>query len=312
MKPKKLAYFKFFHNDWQNSLAVRSMTASERGVYLSALVVQATFGFVPSDISRMARLMDLDQKEVRKAWPVVAKQFTNIESDGNGGYINERLSQIIGAIENESNGKSAGAQKANAKRWNSDSDRVSDTDSVSDSDSDSLSDTISDQNPTHSLTLRAYDSDSVSSSGDKFVLPKPANDHLGEGCPTFCDFYALWPRRVGRKEAYKAYHRHVPSSLKHNTLMRGSAKALSAGGILHGRPLDKMPYPATWINGSDWYDQSGDLLGQQPESPFTPEQLKEESFNPGDGWEKKYVTTTRTLPGGGEEKKQIFQGWVRK
>jgi uncharacterized protein YdaU (DUF1376 family) len=74
----------------------------------------------------------------------------------------------------------------------------------------------------------------------------------------FLEFYALYPRKVGKKAAEKAY--------------RKAAKDTSAGTILDGlrrwipawHDPQYVPYPATWLNRGGWDDQVGLSNGQAP------------------------------------------------
>lgn len=100
----------------------------------------------------------------------------------------------------------------------------------------------------------------------------------------FDDFWLLWPRRVARKDAMKAWHRLTPSQ---------QTKALDAlvdwRTIFAQRDEDKVPHPATWLNGERWEDelpreyrqqaarqseqqerrQEGETTARQPRPPMT-------------------------------------------
>jgi len=89
--------------------------------------------------------------------------------------------------------------------------------------------------------------------------PKPEyeTDPLGKLNPGFCEFYAIWPRRVKRKDAFRAYLKMVKSDSDHELLVTKTRQAVA--GIFASRQLDKVPHPSTWINSLDWKDDTADL-----------------------------------------------------
>src|SRR5690606_34835642 len=86
--------------------------------------------------------------------------------------------------------------------------------------------------------------------------PKPEyeTDPLGKLNPGFCEFYAIWPRRVKRKDAFRAYLKMVKSDSDHELLVTKTRQAVA--GIFASRQLDKVPHPSTWINSLDWKDDT--------------------------------------------------------
>src|SRR5690606_25001805 len=115
--------------------------------------------------------------------------------------------------------------------------------------------------------LRASVSDSVSVSvsassktRDLKAGSKPkatGSDHLGKSDAKFCEFYDLYPRKINRKDAYSAYLKQVSGDDDHANLIRATKAAVD--GLFSGRPSDKIPYPAVWINKRNWQDDTADL-----------------------------------------------------
>jgi DNA replication protein DnaC len=66
----------------------------------------------------------------------------------------------------------------------------------------------------------------------------------------FDDFWLLYPRRVAKKDARKAWDRLTPS----NQLAALVAIA-SWRSIYLAREPDRIPHAATWLNGERWEDE---------------------------------------------------------
>ena len=69
--------------------------------------------------------------------------------------------------------------------------------------------------------------------------------------PTFEDFWTLYPRRVAKRDALKAWAK-VPAS-EHLAVVIATA-AWRRVWLKRGE-LDYIPYPATWLNGWRWEDE---------------------------------------------------------
>lgn len=71
-----------------------------------------------------------------------------------------------------------------------------------------------------------------------------------EPAATFDDFWLLYPRRVAKKDARQAWWKLTPAN---------QVKALDAlidwRRIYAARDDDKIPHPATWLNGERWEDE---------------------------------------------------------
>lgn len=69
--------------------------------------------------------------------------------------------------------------------------------------------------------------------------------------PGFADFYAMYPRKKSRVDAIRAWTKQKPP-----------LDAVMIALVWHieewdqeGRPIDKVPYPASWLNGRCWEDE---------------------------------------------------------
>lgn len=66
----------------------------------------------------------------------------------------------------------------------------------------------------------------------------------------FADFWLLYPRRVAKKDAQKAWNR-IPDAL-HIRIFT----ALVAWRIVwRDKDAEYLPYPASWLNGERWEDE---------------------------------------------------------
>lgn len=67
----------------------------------------------------------------------------------------------------------------------------------------------------------------------------------------FAEFYAAYPRKVGRGEAEKAWRKAVKHAAPQAII--NAAKRYAASR--HGQDSKFTPYPATWLNQKRWEDE---------------------------------------------------------
>ncbi len=96
---------------------------------------------------------------------------------------------------------------------------------------------------------------SKQSGSDARVEPEP---------PGFLEFWGLYPRRVGKAAARRAWKRAKPPMGKVRETLGWQVKAEG------WRDLSYVPHPATWINGGRWDDAPGSLPGPKPRNGLTP------------------------------------------
>lgn len=75
---------------------------------------------------------------------------------------------------------------------------------------------------------------------------------------TFAEFWDLYPRRVGKMAATKAYQ-HALGVDTHQAIMAGLARFkdwLKRNNV----PEDKTPHPSTWLNAGRWMDEDAKRL----------------------------------------------------
>jgi uncharacterized protein YdaU (DUF1376 family) len=106
----RLAMMPWFPRDF--IAATRAMRIAERCAYRELLDFQWELGVLPSDVSRLARLIGFTDAEFADAWPGIQHKF--VERDG--GLVNERLEEHrVRALEQRDKKRRA-AETTNAKR----------------------------------------------------------------------------------------------------------------------------------------------------------------------------------------------------
>lgn len=77
------------------------------------------------------------------------------------------------------------------------------------------------------------------------------NTETGEiAAADFSDFWLLYPRRVAKKDALKAWARMTP-----NQQMAALTACVNWRRVWANKDIDYLPYPATWLNGERWDDE---------------------------------------------------------
>ena len=73
---------------------------------------------------------------------------------------------------------------------------------------------------------------------------------LPEAAPSFEDFWLLYPRRVAKKDAWKAWGKLTPDQHLQAVVACASWRRIWAG-----MELNFIPHPATWLNGWRFEDE---------------------------------------------------------
>lgn len=68
--------------------------------------------------------------------------------------------------------------------------------------------------------------------------------------PDFADFWCLYPRRVAKKDALKAWSRMKPEQQ-----LAAIVACAAWRKVWAGKDLDYLPYPASWLRGERWEDE---------------------------------------------------------
>lgn len=68
--------------------------------------------------------------------------------------------------------------------------------------------------------------------------------------PSWDDFWTLYPRRVAKKDALKAWGKLRPAQQ-----MAAIVACAAWRKVWSGKDLDYLPYPASWLRGERWDDE---------------------------------------------------------
>lgn len=85
--------------------------------------------------------------------------------------------------------------------------------------------------------------------------------------PGFRDFWALYPRRVAKQDAIRAWKPQFDADLNLRQRMLDELRWQTAHAWVD-TPLDKIPYPASWLNGKRWEDERQLTNGHAKQRPF--------------------------------------------
>jgi uncharacterized protein YdaU (DUF1376 family) len=112
--------FQFYPRDWLSDSKVLSMTASERGIYITLLCFCWLDKTIPDDIPQLAQLCGISVAEMEASWPAVKRCFK--KANPTGRLYNKRLAQERKAQKQRTASHSAAGEKGAKKRWNKSND----------------------------------------------------------------------------------------------------------------------------------------------------------------------------------------------
>ena len=96
----------------------------------------------------------------------------------------------------------------------------------------------------------------------------------------FSDFWGMYPRRVAKKDARKAWQKI--STNQHNQILTA---LFEWSRIWKDRgEIEFIPYPASWLNGERWEDEY-----PPHHRPYTARQYVQEQSKPADEKERKLI-----------------------
>lgn len=90
----------------------------------------------------------------------------------------------------------------------------------------------------------------------------------------FPAFWSLYPRRVGKQAAIKAWSHQIRGTADATSNLMLQVMAALRWQVDHifvYRELERIPHPATWLNGKRWEDEQQESLvlpnGHPPAAP---------------------------------------------
>lgn len=86
---------------------------------------------------------------------------------------------------------------------------------------------------------------------EKNKKTRPQAAAVSEVDAIFDRFYSAYPRKKNKPAAFRAWRKHVKTVDDTRRVSAGLKRDMSEWDR-EGRPPEKVPYPATWINALDW------------------------------------------------------------
>jgi uncharacterized protein YdaU (DUF1376 family) len=233
---KNAPAFQFYARDWLADAEVRLLTLEQRGAYIDLLAYCWERDGLPTDAEKLRKLIGATSKEAARVLPAVLPFFT--ESDGL--YRNGKLDKVREKSDNHSAKQSARAKS----RWDKEKNATA----------------LPTRMPACNALIADADANAVEDSntsparGRDLAFPKPANDLLGERCPSFVAFYSAYPKKSGRRDAYAAWHKLHPSAELQETINQ-HVDAMKGTWDWRKEDGQYVPSPAAYINKARWTDE---------------------------------------------------------
>lgn len=104
----------------------------------------------------------------------------------------------------------------------------------------------------------------VTPRGDTAMSPEPSLNHqeltlaqLPLSVPEtsrFEEFWKVWPKRVGKRAAFKAYERALKRA-SHEQILQGAQDMAALWMLMSEQDRQYVPYPERWLNADRWADE---------------------------------------------------------
>lgn len=245
-----LPWYKWYH-DWYRKESRIELNLAERGLYRECLDLHYQEGSIPANLTVLRRWINVDKDEFDKAWPKVSKHFTSSQNDDSRLVNSRALKELKKLLENSSNQALKGRKGGLAKGKKLNKTTTSGSKATA-KPLPSRGKNPAKPNPGHKDT----DTDTESPLPPKGV----------SWADRFDEWWSLWPKKTAKPDAKKAYLRLV---------VNGKAKPEQADDLkpfpdfdsrhaqlveatkgwaleFARRDIDKVPYPATFLNRLDW------------------------------------------------------------
>jgi uncharacterized protein YdaU (DUF1376 family) len=117
MKAKEKApSFPFYPKDFLASSNVCAMSLAQKGAYVLLLSYQWLDGSIPSDLAKIARLIGVGERDIKRLWPELAPCFVSVPEHPDR-LINPRLEEIRAEKNAFHEGRKKGGSKGAQSRW---------------------------------------------------------------------------------------------------------------------------------------------------------------------------------------------------
>jgi hypothetical protein len=103
-------------------------------------------------------------------------------------------------------------------------------------------------------------------------LPRAALAEPPPPKPGFDDFWPLWPRKVKKADAQRAWEKAVGKKHADPVVIVEACAAYAARCGATGQDPNFIPYPATWLNGEQWNDDLDAVMPLRRQNSYQPYQ----------------------------------------
>lgn len=254
-------YFKFYPSDWLESDTVQGMPLDIEGAYIRILSAMWRRGGKLANKPHVLRnILKSGPTKTRKIMAALEHEFGVIYLDGEH-YFNNRMNKEMNIFSEKSKKNSENV----SKRWANENKK--------EEKAAKKPNKINDSNDTN--VLRTYyhtdsdtdlDSDIDLLKKDKKPLTgKPVDvdpDKLlnGERLECFAEFYAQYPKKVGRKAAETKFCSKVKTRSLFDQIMFALSRQLQTDK--YKGPVQYIPAPAAWLNQERWLDDLNALQNE--------------------------------------------------
>lgn len=79
----------------------------------------------------------------------------------------------------------------------------------------------------------------------------------------FREFYRVYPRKVGKLDAEKAFRQMTSRGYEPEAIING-AKKFAAIVAAEGKEMQFIPHPASWLRAGRWMDEEHETIKPEP------------------------------------------------
>jgi len=243
--------FLFYAADWLTDTA--ELSKEEKGIYIDLLAYQWINGSLPTDATRLARLVGVDEAMLQSAWMIIGDKFAQIDDFHNSNrkrYVNPRLEVEREILRERREARRLAGQKGGEASSKARSKRTSKR-------TGKRSTVASSKRP--SKNQRSEDEDK-----DKDVIRNEQNDQVrprrsaqGDSCALeqrFEEWWSVWPKKVAKARAWKVFEKIDPDDTLVEWMIRTTA-AFSATEDWKKEKHRFVPNPDRWLRGNQWEDE---------------------------------------------------------
>lgn len=232
----KNEWFKLRYRDWLEDERVLRLSPAAQGILFRCICLQGIYFSIPSDKNELSRRLQIDREVIEAEIDSVGALFQSESKDGEVRLYEPSVREVLSESLRARRAQAKGAATTNAKRiGNRDGNRTAK------------------RSGKRAVRASISSSSSISSSLSSNTGDLLSGEETGSSPNGFAEFYAAYPRKVGRANAEKAWGKLSPSS----ELCRTIAADIAARSKTWDWQKDGgqfVPHPATYLNGKRWED----------------------------------------------------------